>query len=96
MCHHWSSSRRSQDEEDGQDPPAMADLLSQLAAGVGPGTPLRHLAVNRDGHFVLRSGCLIAAERLLQPANVARAVAAGLVVQEWEGTRGACVLLTPS
>ena len=98
-CSPLASSPCAQDEE--EDPTALEDLLSRLAAGMGPGTPLRRLAVNRNGHFALPSGCLIAAGRLLQRDNVACAAAKGLAVLEWEGTGGsvyghARVLLTPS
>lgn len=42
-------------QDEGADPAAMAELLSRLAVGMGAGTPLRRLAVNRDGHFALPS-----------------------------------------
>ena len=74
----------------------VSELLPQLAAGVGPATPLRRLSVNLGAHFVLPSGWLICAKHLLRPAAVAQAAAAGLDVQEWEGSGSiGCVLLTP-
>lgn len=73
----------------------LSELLSQLAAGLGPATILRRLAVNLDAYFVLAAGRLILAEKLLVPASAAQAAAAGLDVQRWQGIKTECVLLTP-
>lgn len=66
---------------------ALAELLSQLAAGLSSPFPLRRLAVNPDAYFTLPSGQLIAASTLLEPAAVAEAAAAGLDVRQWVGTQ---------
>lgn len=65
---------------------SVSQLLSQLAAGQGPETPLRRLAVDLDSYFALPWGELIAARRLLEPAAAEMAAAAGLDVRQWEGT----------
>lgn len=84
------------------DPAPVAEVLSSLAAGMGPDTPLRRLAVHltsadrSDAYFVLPSGCLVAVQRLLEPASLACAEQQGLRVEEWRGPRGTCVLLTSS
>lgn len=73
----------------------LSELLSQLAAGLGPATTMRRLAVNTGAHFVLASGQLISAKQLLRPAGVAQAAAAGLDSHKWRGIKTECVLLTP-
>lgn len=83
----------SQDVE--EDPTALTELLSCLAAAMGPSTPLRRLVVNREALFVLTNGCLIHAERLIEPANAAHVAAKRLAV-EWEGTVYTHIVLTPS
>lgn len=92
-------------QAEADDPAPVAEVLSLLAASMGAGTPLRRLAVRLDScdrtgaYFVLPSGCLVEAERLLEPEAVACAAGQGLAVQEWtsEGDwGGACVLLTSS
>ena len=74
----------------------VSELLPQLAAGLGPATPLRRLSINLDAHFVLPSGQLIAATEMLKPGSVAQAAAAGLHVRAWESGTALRVLVTSS